>query len=78
MIGLIIALAIILNLNISRECSCAYTVLQTVQRPGVYSALYDTVHYKEPSKLFKIRVGHSPGFGLGILVSSVTLKSDNL
>ena len=43
---------------------CAYTVLQTVQRNGVYSAAYGTVHYKEPLKLFEIRVGHSPGFGL--------------
>ena len=31
---------------------CAYTVLQTVQRPGVYSAAYGTVHYKEPLKSF--------------------------
>ena len=38
----------------------AYTVLRTVQRHGVYSASYGTVHYKEP----EIRVGHSPGFGL--------------
>ena len=43
---------------------CAYPVLQTVQRPGVYSAAYGTVHYKEPLKSFEIRVGHSPGFGL--------------
>ena len=43
---------------------CAYTVLQTVQRPGVYSAAYDTVYYKEPLKSFEIRVGHSPGFEL--------------
>ena len=43
---------------------CAYTVLQAVQKPGVYSAAYGTVHYKEPLKTFKIRVGHSPGFGL--------------
>ena len=50
---------------------CAYTVLQTVQRNGVYSAAYGTVHYnygtvqyKEPLKSFKIRVGHSLGFGL--------------
>ena len=43
---------------------CAYTVLQTVQRPGVYSAAYGTVHYKEPLKSFEIRVGHNPGFGL--------------
>ena len=32
--------------------SCAYTVLQTVQRHGVYNAAYDTVHYKEPLKSF--------------------------
>ena len=43
---------------------CAYTVLKTVQRPGVYSAAYGTVHYKERLKSFKIRVGHSPGLGL--------------
>ena len=43
---------------------CAYSVLQTVQMPGVYSAAYGTVHYKEPLKSFEIRVGHSPGFGL--------------
>ena len=43
---------------------CAYIVLQTVQMHGVYSAAYGTVHYKEPLKSFKIRVGHSPGFGL--------------
>ena len=36
---------------------CAYTVLQAVQRPGVYSAAYGTVHYKEPLKSFEIRVG---------------------
>ena len=27
---------------------CTYTVLQTVQRNGVYGAAYGTVHYKEP------------------------------
>ena len=43
---------------------CAHTVFQTVQRPGVYSADYGTVHYKEPLKLFEITVGHSRGFGL--------------
>ena len=43
---------------------CAYTVLQTVRRHGVYSAAYGIVHYKEPLKSFEIRVGHSPGFGL--------------
>ena len=43
---------------------CAYTVLQAVQRHGVYSAAYGTVHYKKTLKSFKIRVGHSPGFGL--------------
>ena len=42
---------------------CAYTVLQTVERPGVYSAVYGTVHYKEPLKSFEIKVGHSSGFG---------------
>ena len=42
---------------------CAYTVLQTVKRPGVYSAAYGTVHYKEPLKSYEIRVGHSLGFG---------------
>ena len=31
---------------------CAYTVLQTVQMPVVCSAVYDTVHYKEPLKSF--------------------------
>ena len=43
---------------------CAFTVLQTVQRNGVYGAIYDTVHYREPLKSFEIRVGHSPGFDL--------------
>ena len=42
---------------------CAYTVLQTVQRHGVCSAAYGTVHYKEPLKSFEIRVGHSLCFG---------------
>ena len=45
-------------------CGCAYTVLQTVQRYGVYSAVYGTLHYKEPLKSFEIRVGHSPRFVL--------------
>ena len=40
---------------------CAYTVLQTVQRRGVYSG---TVHYKEPLRSLGIRVGHNPGVGL--------------
>ena len=48
----------------SNPCHRAYTVLQTVQRHGLYSAAYGTVHYKEPSKSIEIRVGHSPGFGL--------------
>ena len=43
---------------------CTFTVLQTVQKPGVYIAAYATVHYKEPLKSFEIRVGHSPGFRL--------------
>ena len=46
---------------------CVYTVLQTVQKPGVYSAAYGTVLYKEPLKSFEIRVGHSPGFGLLVM-----------
>ena len=31
---------------------CAYTVFQTVQRHGVRSVVYGTVHYKEPLNLF--------------------------
>ena len=46
------------------HCGCAYTVPQTVHRPGACSAAYGTVHYKEPLKSFEIRVGHSPDFGL--------------
>ena len=42
----------------------AYTVLQTVQISGLYSAAYGTVHYKKPLESVKIRVGHIPGFGL--------------
>ena len=34
---------------------CAYTVLQTVQRLGMYSAAYGTVHYKEPLKSLEIK-----------------------
>ena len=41
-----------------------YTVLQTVQRHGVYSFAYSTVYYEEPLKSFEIRVGRSPSFGL--------------
>ena len=33
-----------------------HAVIQTVQKPGVYSAEYDTVHYKEPLKSFERRV----------------------
>ena len=39
---------------------CAYTVLQTGQMSGVYSAAYGAVYYEEPLKSFEIRVGHSP------------------
>ena len=39
----------------------------------MYSAAYGTVHYKEPLKSFKIKVGHSPGFCFN---STVTLYSD--
>ena len=46
------------------HCGCAYTVLQTAQMPGVYSAAYSTVHNKKRLKSFEIRVGHCPGFGL--------------
>ena len=42
---------------------CAYTVLQTVQRPGLCSAVNGTVHYKEPLN-HSIRVGHSHDIGL--------------
>ena len=38
-------------------------MLQAVKRPGVYSAAYGNVHYKEPLESFEIRVGHSLGFG---------------
>ena len=44
---------------------CAYTLLQTVQSHEVYSDAYGTVHYhdyKEPLKLFEIRIGHIPPF----------------
>ena len=51
---------------------CAYTVLQTVQRHGGYSAAHGTVHYKEPLKSIEIRVGHSPEFRL----SSVAILLD--
>ena len=43
---------------------CAYTVLQTVQKNEVYSAVYGTLHYQETLKSFEIRVGQSPGSGL--------------
>ena len=32
---------------------CAYKVLQTVQKPGVCSAVFGTVHYKAPLNSFK-------------------------
>ena len=31
---------------------CIYTVLQTVQRPGVYCAANSTIHFKEPLKRY--------------------------
>ena len=55
------------------HCGCAYTVLQSVQMNGVYSADYGTVHYKEPMKSFKIRVGHSPGFGFSSVAMVVVV-----
>ena len=33
--------------------ACAYTVLQTVQKPGVCSAVYGSVYYKETLKSFE-------------------------
>ena len=39
---------------------CAYTLLQTVQRHGVCSDVYGTVHYKEPLKLFDKTRAYSP------------------
>ena len=32
---------------------CAYTVIQTVQRPGVFSVVFGTLHCKEPLKSFE-------------------------
>ena len=52
--------------------SCAYTVLQTVQRHGVYSAASGIVHYKEPLKSFEMRVG--PTFISGFLLSRYCLN----
>ena len=40
---------------------CAYTVIPTVRRYGVYSVVYGTLHYKEHLKSFEKRVGYSPG-----------------
>ena len=42
----------------------AYTVLQTVQISGVYSAAYGTVHYKEPLESVKIRVFGLPSVAI--------------
>ena len=38
--------------NPDRVGGCAYTVLETVQMPGVCSNVYDTAHFKERLKLF--------------------------
>ena len=46
---------------------CAYTVLQTVQRHGVCSDVYGTVHYKEPLKLFDNSRAVSPFSSFAIL-----------
>ena len=43
---------------------CAYTVLQTIQKPGGYSAAYGSANYKQQLKSFEIRVRHNLGFGL--------------
>ena len=42
---------ILVGSNVSHR-GCAYTVLQTVQRHGVCSDVYGTMHYEEPLKLF--------------------------
>ena len=41
---------------------CVYAEVQTVQRIGVCSAGYGTVHYKEPARLFKKSRAYSPDF----------------
>ena len=33
---------------------CAYTVLQTVQKHGVHSAVYGAVHYKDDKKTLEV------------------------
>ena len=59
----LVAWGTMLKSRSGRIFGCAFTVhIQTVQRPGVYSAAYSTVHYYEPLKSFEIRVGHSPSF----------------
>ena len=45
-----------------RGCAYTYTVLHSVQRPGVHSAAYGTVHYKEPLKSFEWGTVPSSGF----------------
>ena len=51
----------VLGSDICHQC-CVYTVLQTVQSPGVSRACYGTVHYTEQLKSSK-RVWHSRDFG---------------
>ena len=43
---------------------CAYSVFQTVQRHGVCSEVYGTLHYKEPLKLFDKSRALSPSFAI--------------
>ena len=46
-----------------QSCVSIYTVLQTVRKPGVCSAVYGTVHYEEPLKSFdNSSIGHSGDF----------------
>ena len=45
----------------------AYIVLQTVQRPGVCSAVYDAVNYREPLKSFDMSRVYIPD-GTAIIV----------
>ena len=54
---------------------CAYTLLQTVEMHGVYSAVYGDVHYKEILKSFEIRVGIAPASGF--LLSRYCLTGKN-
>ena len=53
---------------------CAYTVLKTVQRHGVYSAVDGTVHCKEPLKSFEIGGGIVPASGFLLLQYCLNMR----